>query len=620
MASSIVTLCGPAARADDARILRARSLFASAQKRLAKGSPEQRGFARVELEEARAADPADGRISVALGQLYLDADMLQRARSVLEDVLARDSANADAQFLIGQYWRRDWMVQADELSRDRAIVWLTRGVRSMPREFGRWCPLIPLLVDAGDFDLARDAAAIALRTAPANPEAKLLLAYTAQRMGDLAMADRLFREAIPRLPAAARARYEDLSPLVPPWAREMYEGMTPRQRGLYASRFWRDADPDPVSPENEAQLEFWARVTHARLLWGMTSLGVWDMRAQLYIRYGPPRMIERNSALRADISMNGTWLVWIYPELGMRVWMEATNPLAAYRAPFSCYSTLAMPYPDSIAQRKDLCAVESGWALFRRLAPTVQALDLGCTIARFDGDDGRRVLAQAESPGEPGDHLTAEWVVLDSALEVVKRFTGEMAPSACRPTQARAASFASALAPGRYRIGVAVTDEHGRRGVARRDLVVPSDAEGLELSDLVVTCGPPNLSVVPGAGVRLEPETGLFPAGEDQLNAYFEIYHLVPNADGDAQFEYTCSVSSAEVDRRSWLSRALAPRKLPATIEVSRRETTKGPLRRQYLSIPLRSLPSGRYRVVVTVRDVATGTETKNTAQFVRKT
>jgi GWxTD domain-containing protein len=616
-ALALVSLAPVAARASTTAEARARELLASAQRRLARGTPEARQFARGELEEAALLAPADRAIGLALGGVYLDADMLSKAGGVARTLLERDSADADANFLLARTWRREWLIHAEETARDRAIVHASRSARFAPERVDRWALLVPLLVDAGEDDDARTAATLAARALPGDPEAKLLLAYTAQRTGDLSLAQHLFETAIPALPAAARRDFDDVTPLVPSWRVSDFEDMPARQRTAWAKRFWRESDPDPVTPENEAQLEFWSRVEHARSLWGRSSLGDWDMRAELYIRYGPPAWVDQHPMLRPGLDMFSNWLVWNYPDLGMRVWMEAHNPTSGYSTPFSFYAWPAMPFADSLAKREELAAVAHGWALFRKTPPRTDLFGIGCALAQFSTGGGPQVLAQAEAAGEPADEMTVGWAVLDSALDVVARTEAPMGASACRPAEARAASWASTLPPGRYRLGVHVTDGMGRRGIAVRDFVLGADAGEFSLSDLVVTCGPPARSVVPGSGVRLEPETGLFPAHDPQLNAYFEIYHLAREGD-EAPFEYVCTVRAAGTDTRPWLQRTMAPRRTPPPIEFTRRERAQGPVRRQFLTVPIVALPGGTYQVEVRVRDVTSGAEETRTATFVR--
>ena len=47
-------------------------------------------------------------------------------------------------------------------------------------------------------------------------------------------------------------------------------------------------DPDLASPENEAQLEYWSRVTQAYFLYFDSKRREWDERGEVYVRYGPP--------------------------------------------------------------------------------------------------------------------------------------------------------------------------------------------------------------------------------------------------------------------------------------------------------------------------------------------
>jgi GWxTD domain-containing protein len=608
----------PSFASADSRAGRAQSLYDSAKRRLAIGTPPQRQFARTELEDAYRLDRANDEIALALGFLYLEGDMLQRARDVAQDLLAADSTRSAAYRLQGSVQRRYWLAESEELMRDKAIVSFARGARLAPGDYECWGALVPLLVDANELDLARDASAYALRAAPERPEALLLVASAAQRAGDIETADRLFGKAIPRLPEALRERYLDVSPLLPPWVVEEYFAMARPARSSYVERFWRKSDPDPVSVENEAKLEYFTRVTQAWMLYGLSRPGEWDIRAQYYARFGPPEFIERNPVGIHGAPHYGDWLTWTYPDLGMRLWIGGTNGFMGYSEQISNWAVFAQPYADSLAHRRELDAVQSGWAVFHRLPAGVQSLDVRIATANFESDGGPQLLAQAEAAGGPESRIAVEWAVLDSEFDPVRREGSSMAPSACSPDQARAASFASNLLPGRYRVGMHATDESGRRGVAMRDVVVQARLPELALSDLVVTCSPPEMSVVPGGGVRLEPETGLVPATTDYLNAYFEIYRLTPGPDGEAQFEYHCIVRPVDRDSRGWISRMISPRVLPSPIEMSRSETTHGSLRRQFLSVPVASLPAGRYELEIRVRDVNAGTESVAVTQFDR--
>ena len=118
--------------------------------------------------------------------------------------------------------------------------------------------------------------------------------------------------------------------------------------------------------------------------------------------------------------------------------------------------------------------------------------------------------------------------------------------------------------------------------------------------------------------VRPEPNPAARVGPGAPLAAYFEIYHLRPAPDGLARFEYIYTVKSAERDPRIWIQRAFSPRKTPDPISATRGEEQPGTLRRQFVSVPVQSLPPGRYRLEITVRDKVAGSEATRRAEFVK--
>ena len=79
------------------------------------------------------------------------------------------------------------------------------------------------------------------------------------------------------------------------------------------------------------------------------------------------------------------------------------------------------------------------------------------------------------------------------------------------------------------------------------------------------------------------------------LTAYFEIYDLAPDERGRSRFEYVYTVRSVQRDDRIWIARVFKPTRTVPPIRASRQEEHVGTLRRQYISVPLGSLPPGPY-------------------------
>jgi GWxTD domain-containing protein len=588
--------------------------------RLASGSAEERQFARRELEDARALAPGDSAVLRALGRLYVDGDMLLAARRLALTELRRDPESAEARFLLGEAWRREWLVSGDELVRDRAIAALARGLARRPGDLERARWLVPMLEDADERRPALEVAQLAARSRPDDPESWLLVAYAAQFAGESAIADLCFQRALPRLAPGTRRRFDDITPLLAQPQALAYRAMLASKRRSFEQRFWRDLDPDPTTPENEGQLEFWARVAHARLLYGVNQDDEWDTRAQVYIRFGRPEIVERNPVTLLRGATTGAWQAWTYPSLGMRVWMSAASARGHYGS--LARHSLTIPvraFPDSLLRHPELQGVHGGFAVFRRLPHDVDLLPIQQTAVRFAASEGGRVLGQAEIEAPPSTSLSARWVVLDSSGAVLARHESPFGASACEPATLRAASFAADLSPGRYRLAVRVDDGDARRAVSVSEVTIAPGSPALSLSDLTVVCGSPAASVLPGTGVRLEPSTGLRPQDGPTLHVYFEIYGLRPGPDGQREFDYECTVRPLGGRRQSWLARAFDPKPGMAPLQMSRRETSPGDIRRQFLSVPVAELPAGRYRVEVRVTDARSGEEAMTATDFTRR-
>jgi GWxTD domain-containing protein len=595
---------GPARRAD--------VLYRDALRRLAEGSPAQRQFARGELEDAVRLAPAEEAIALALGRVYLNGDMLQRARAVTMAVLSRNPGSAEGQALMGEIEEREWLVTADDDELDQAIASLAHGMMLGACDLHHGQELVPMLIEAHEDSAALQVAEWVARKSPRDPQAWLLVAYAAQAAGELEQADALFRKAIPALPERQRARFGDLSPLLPYGMREAYQHLVPASRVEQAERFWRANDPDPVTEWNEARLEFDARVVQALLLYGVDDFGELDERGNITIRFGSPAYRDHYT-YPGD---HGASVAWTYPELGMRVWMNANNSLTHFR---SRYGTNTYAFPDSLARHPEYKATLGGWATFRALPEGVTPLDARCELARFEGANSPRVRAQVETVTDPAARLVTDWIVLDTESQPVARGHSDMSRSACGPVEVRAAEFDASLAPGRYQLTARVDDGDSHRAVLTRELILDAPNATLALSDLVVVCGRPEVSIMPEGGVRLEPSTGLLPQSGEELVAYCEIYHLRPDAAGERHFEYECTVSPELHERRSFLRRLLEPKPAPAQIQMTRREDTVGEIRRQFFTVPMSTLPPGPYRMVVRVRDLMNGAETSSLAAFERR-
>jgi GWxTD domain-containing protein len=580
------------------------------------------------LEKATLCAPDTLLYQMELARLYNQMGFLGLARHRFERCSELDPRLAEAHLGQGELWRRDYLKYLETHSLDRSVQELQAASRLAPAHARAWLDLVPLLVEQGRLAPAAEAAQQAMAADATNPECLLAWAHTSYRLGEVTRADSVFRLAIPRLSRVARDRFLDIAPVATEQDTARLRRLAPSAKDAFLARFWKEQDPDLASPENEAQLEYWSRVTQAYFLFFNAHRQEWDQRGEVYVRYGPPEKAEYNpvgASLRFQMGRYGSFpmnvLVWSYPGLGMTVPMQDRLLSEYYLPPVSLtHSTDPAPDPDSLAHRTGTLSTAGGRGVFPLLPPGTRPLPLATVAARFQSDRGPRLLDWLESPGRPADSLWAEWVVLDSARVEVARTRRMLTASACDVTELRAADFAAELPPGEYLAGLSVRGSGGLRAVHRDTVRIEPAIASLQLSDLIVSCGTPltERDARGAPSVRVAANPGARVVGNDPLTAYFEAYHLTTGSDGQARLEFEYMVRSADRDPRIWLQRLVAPRPRIPAISAHRQEEQYGNIRRQQVSVPVQGLPPGRYRLEIRVRDLLAGTEAARTAEFVK--
>jgi hypothetical protein len=381
-------------------------------------------------------------------------------------------------------------------------------------------------------------------------------------------------------------------------------------------------------------------VTHATLLFLDLGRPRWEIRAELYSRYGAPggtRYEPMGYPLAARLNPFDTFVgsalngmrrigepLWVplhsmvleYPELGMRVLLHDQFLTDTYDVPRGRYGSND-PVPAAAAlMHPDLVATPGARAVFPLHAPGVEVIPIAASVSDFADDRGPRLLAQVEAPGSPGDSLWAEAVVIDSTEQVIARATHLLSPSACDPAARRGSEFDFPLRPGPHRVAIAVHGRDHARGLARLFHAVQEAEPGLAMSDVVMACGSPSAMTTP-EGIRLQPNLAREVAGEGPLVAYFEVYHLASDPAGATRFEYRYTIRPESQAKRGWIRRLFGGGSDEVT-DVRSQSEGRDATRRQFLVAPMRSLPAGRYRLEVQVRDLVTGTHTVRTIPFVR--
>jgi hypothetical protein len=225
------------------------------------------------------------------------------------------------------------------------------------------------------------------------------------------------------------------------------------------------------------------------------------------------------------------------------------------------------------------------------------------------------LLAHVSAPAGEHPNLVAECVVVDSSEHEVARQQRALGVARCDPGTLRAGDFSFALPPGPYRVAIAVSNGHGARGVQRAYHDVPAPERTLSMSELILVCGP--LDAARGtSSVRLDPDLDRTVTGDEPLLAYFEVYRLRPDAQGVTLFDYEYTVRPVRSETNPL--RKLFPRQWTDQISVRSPADGMSPTRRQYITVPMQSLPPGRYKLEVAVHDRLGMRSTRRSVEFTK--
>lgn len=584
------------------------SLFRSARAKLSENSASSHRSALRDLEAATRAAPDRADLRLAFGQALIDAGQLARGRAELERgaVLAPD--DADTQLRLGLAWKWDWLCTLEASSFANAIRSLDRAARLTEKRGEACLAIAALALVHGDTGTASAAARLALEAEPGRGDAMLALACASYWAGDLARADSLFTAALPRLSAASRARFATRD-----FARDRHAEAD--------SSAWKDTDPDLTTTENEAQLHFYARVAHALLLFRDRGRVRWDARAELFTRYGIPASIVYNPPTLREYNYSRpienvyapppnsypyNEQVWIWPNLGIQADLWDMTLTQSYRYAIELNrDSDPTPDPKVVADHPELVMLGDGRGVFRTMSPSARPVRVRGHVARFPIEGGSRLIAHLEV-STASDSFVGRWAVSDrSTGMILARGSRGLEASMCDPESLRLAEFQAELPPGDYRIDFSVVGPEERRGLARAEARIAAPPSGLALSDVVPLCraGTPGATAIhfePDLEARA-PAAGVFPV-------YFEVRGLTVGADDSSRFVYTYKVRRAASNER---------RHDPA-LEASREEAQVGEVRRQFVSVPMGSLPPGAYELEIRVRDLVARREVRSAVRFVR--
>ena len=521
------------------------------------------------------------------------------------------------------------------VDRQEAEDYFRRSLKSTPTHALSALALMGLLYDQRRFDEMQRIAAPLLATDSASPRVLMATALATYRLGQLGRADTLFTRALARFAPADRDEITHIGRITKKDDSVRIDGLSAADRARTDSAFWEAADPMLSTPQNEARLEFLARMAYADLRFtddDMRQVGWRTDRGLIIARYGEPPIVATfppSSDADAKDAVGRVITVWYYPRT--EVEFVFTGPPAMNIAFFAGNHR---GYAEEQRQ-------EAPFLLDN--VPMAMAIDsIQMQMSRFRGSTAAKgeLLIVASIPTarlykaaeiDRGSLETSLRIGPLAAMKIVRRDTLAIVLPAATKT---ARQWVDTLEAGaNYRVRVEVRDAAVSSAMARAQAeltMLEGATASLASSDILFADRYPNSGAVVGRWntIKLTPRADLRFAQRDTFSVYWENYGLKPDAQGRVKYEVRLVVTLEEMDRGPNNVRRLFGSLSDAFglsavgdeqlgLRFERNEALAGRDRvPELVTLGLGSAPAGRYRLDLITTDHTSGQVTQTHRTF----
>lgn len=452
-----------------------------------------------------------------------------------------------------------------------------------------------------------------------------------------------------------------------------YESYPPEDRAEWRRRFWAAADPTPTTDENQREMEHQRRVIAAlREFRNKHDRFVFDDRAKAYIRFGKP---ERRETLPGEVvihtGMRPPREFWLYRD--MILWFEDWRLRGEYVEGLDEKVSL-------IGSRDQNLREDTGWAvddeiLFEESFEQflhVNDVEVDPTLARRYREDGKHRWEEVPEINEydyegaeefrfffdvtpfagaggktdllvgflvPLEKVTWEVeegretakiqrrsALFDEEMNLVERRVENLVHAA-DPAAGRTAwivtSDSFTVDPGHYDLALRVIDPRSNNhGILRSPVEAPDyGGDSIRVSDLLFAASverePRGEGAFVRGGYRIVPRPiRIFTPGED-VNLYFEVYHITTGDGGKGLYEVEYTLFGTKTERFVSLFGGSSEGRLEQGIGQTFRTRSDGSTASRRISLDTSSLPDDRYTLIIQVKDLANGMTDRTKAYFV---
>lgn len=487
-------------------------------------------------------------------------------------------------------------------ARQDVVDALRRAFAGLPGDLDTAGPLLRYLIEDGRADEALSAALTFAWATTDSVWGDLLLGYAYHATANDSAAERSFDAALARMSAEDRRRFESIEVFLSGRERSLYRKLSPEERALYETQFWRLADPLYLLEGNERRAEHFARHVWGRLLSitpRVTGVHSWGRDLEeLTLRYGVPTSRER---IVSQYLHQADSYVEHYPPDQLTFEPAALRTEGIGDAP-----PPGAPWP-----------LEPKWARSGYAPGSVRRLvPVDHQVVRFPAGDSvaLRIYGQMplDSAAERATRIRAGLFLLDLNYAPA----GERRGAAELRDSIAFAALEFRVAPGRYVYSFELLEEESRlAGRSRYGVDVPGyPRTGVALSDPVLA-EPFRGGALPSSrdDAALRPLARLVFEEGDTVGLYAEAHGLQTGPDGATR--YAVELSVVKVDEPSllaraarWLGRQLGLTRDPGVPRLSWEGQGEGG-RAAVLAVdlPLTELDPGLHELELTVTDLVGG-------------
>jgi len=577
--------------------------------------------------------PKNPQYHIELAKTLIAQSYEMQGRGELARAIELEPGNEAPYLMLADLYRRPYFLNDFEDRRDSAIVVLRALIGRIPNSLTGLVRLAEIYCISGKLDSAEVFGQRAYWLDTLAVRANLALGYIHYGKRNYAEAASNFTVALAQLTDREREGYESLEYLVSPRDWPTVKKLSASRMDSLRTAFWFAADSDPTTRVNERQVEHYARVWQANLMFSDERgerAGWTTPMGETLIRLGWPDDRRRRLAEVTGGTAPAWW--WYYTTTQYPCTLAFVDHMlsGSYSYPFAYSDNLGSARASESKRIAELIYRERpSEALVDRL---VVPIPLSAVVYQFKRESTTEVeiytLAEIDSLARPTDGRfeAAEVRAVIHGRDGREVWSGEKHEAITwgeqNHEQTAAGHFQAIVDPGRYRLATVVDQlEYQRFGVLTDTIVVRDFGGGhVAISSIVLARGARSVP----EGLKLRREAGLMPALDfeflphDTIQVYFEIYNLAKDLSGRTRYEVGYSMQYVKGSAGG--IRGLIGKVFPGmkeSVTNTYREGGQNSDVMRTVALSARDLRPGRYRLTVRITDLVIGGTVEQSSELV---